>query len=159
MSRTSSNADSNEPDQTALENITQQLLDLQLERDQLREEVATLTEQLTRERRRTSELLTVPTATAEVVPDNSSATVAQRNSKEAVDTFIPPPLPYRLDSQRNRIYPGDRVSFSTPTRFNSTGGVIAYFTPHQVTVKDRTGRKISKDAHNLTLVRPADNNE
>ena len=151
----------NNHNRTTLEEVTQQLQSLHIERDRLREEVATLTQQLESERRRNSDLQSVPTATAEVVPDNSNATVAQRNSNEAADTetFVIPPLPYRLDSQRNRIYPGDRVRFSTPTRFNSTGGVIAYFTTHRVTVKDRTGRKISKDAHNLTLVRPGNNNE
>ena len=46
---------------------------------------------------------------------------------------------------------GDKVCFLTPTKFNTKGGTVLYFTRHRITILDSKGTKIVKDASNLEV--------
>ena len=109
----------------SIEELTAEVKSLRIERRALIARITALESQV--ESAESSKV----TAVARLVPDNSSAaaTIVPDNTNvtspptATSEVFIPPPLPYRLDSNRDRIYPGDSVSFDTPTKFHSRGHI------------------------------------
>ena len=61
----------------------------------------------------------------------------------------------RRDRQGNIIEIGDTVKFLTPTKFKGSQGVVSSFSPVRVTSVTKDKRKVSKNSHNLSVIKKA----
>ena len=62
----------------------------------------------------------------------------------------------RRDRQGNIIEIGDTVKFLTPTKFKGSQGVVSSFSPVRVTSVTKDKRKVSKNSHNLSVIKKRD---
>ena len=62
----------------------------------------------------------------------------------------------RRDRQGNIIEIGDTVKFLTPTKFKGAQGVVSSFSPVRVTSVTKDKRKVSKNSHNLSVIKKCD---
>ena len=114
--------------------------------EELKAEVDSLTSQLQTIR---IERLELHVRVRELERDLQEERAHNQINKAARNNNIRGAAKTRRDRHGAIIRPGDRVTFLSPTKFNATGGTVAYFTEFRVTVIDNQGRKISKDADNL----------